>query len=72
MRTDQEIVDQTLELARKLYSLRGYEAKPGFKFYDSQHPHELEAWEAACIAQELLTHTDPREALEATQDEQQS
>lgn len=68
MRTEQEIVDQTIELARKLYFLRGYESKPGFKFYESRHPHELEAWEAACIAQEMLIDTDPRDALEIVLD----
>jgi hypothetical protein len=63
MRTAQQIVDQTIKLAAKFYSLRGYVSPPGFRFWESKHPHELEVWEAACEAQRMLTDTDPEDAL---------
>lgn len=63
IRTSQEIVDQTIDLAAKIYALRGYNVLPGFRFWESEHPHELEAWEAACEAQRMLTDTDPNDAL---------
>ena len=58
MRTDQEILDQTNELARTLYFIRGYVVKEGYRFDLAVHPHEREAWAGACAAQELLTNTD--------------
>ena len=63
MRSDQAIVDQTNELARKLYLLRGYSVQPGYRFDQATHPHEVEAWQGACEAQVLLTGTDPVDAL---------
>ena len=69
MRTAQQIVDQTLEVARIIYHHRGYVVKEGFKFYESKHPHELQAWAAACEIQELLTNTDPEDALSEIEDE---
>lgn len=63
MRSDQEIVNQTNELARQLYAVRGYTVSPGYRFDLATHPHEVEAWEGACLAQILLTDTDPRDAL---------
>lgn len=63
MRTDQEIVDQTNVLADRLYAIRGYISRPGYRFDQATHPHEVEAWEGACEAQRLLTDTDPEDAL---------
>jgi len=64
MRTAQEIVDQTNELARRFYKLRGYAVAPGYRFDQATHPQEVEAWQAACIAQYVLTDTDPADALD--------
>lgn len=61
MRTDEQIVVQTNELARRLYKLRGYDVLPGYRFDQAVHLHEIEAWIGACEAQMLLTSTDPRE-----------
>lgn len=58
MRTEQEIVDQTNELARTLYHLRGYEVREGYRFDLATHPHEVEAWAGACAAQLLLTDSE--------------
>lgn len=63
MRTDEQICDQTNELARELYALRGYSVPAGYRFDKATHPHEVEAWRGACAAQRLLTDTDPEDAL---------
>ena len=63
-RTDQQIVDQTNELAKALYALRGYTVRDGYRFDKATHPHEVEAWQGACHAQILLTGTDPADALD--------
>ena len=68
MRTDREIVNQTNDLARVLYRLRGYDVPIGYKFELATHPHEREAWEGACSAQIILTETDPRDALANLED----
>jgi hypothetical protein len=64
MRTDQEIVDQTNELARQLYAIRGYVIKSPYRFDRATHSMEREAWAGACAAQKLLTDTDPNDALD--------
>ncbi len=64
MRTDQQIIDQTNELARQLYAIRGYVTSPTYRFDHATHPHEREAWLGACAAQILLTDTDPMDALD--------
>lgn len=63
MRSEQQIINQTNELARDLYALRGYNVEKGYRFDQATHPHEVEAWQGACAAQLLLTDTDPMEAL---------
>ncbi len=67
-RTARQIVDQTLEIARIIYSHRGYVVAEGFKFYESLHPHEYEAWNAACEIQEFMTGTDAEDALSDIED----
>lgn len=57
MRTPQEILDQTNELAREFYRIRGYQVDEGYKFHEATHPHEVQAWYMACAAQSLLTST---------------
>lgn len=68
MRTDEEIVRQTNELAREMYKIRGYEVPTDCKFYEfdrkNYHPHEQECWNMACAAQEIITGTDPNDALD--------
>lgn len=67
-RTERQIVDQTIELAAKIYELHGYVSEPGFRFWESQHPQELLMWEAACQAQIMLTDTNPNDALAELED----
>jgi hypothetical protein len=64
MRTPQFIIEQTNELARTIYALRGYTVPVGYRFDSATHPHEREAWASACAAQLLLTDTDPQDALD--------
>jgi hypothetical protein len=59
MRSDEEIIIQTNILARELYRLRGYQVKVGYRFDLATHPHAVEAWRGACVAQLMLTGTDP-------------
>lgn len=63
MRTDQEIVDQTNELALLLTSQAGLLVPEGHKFYEAEDPRSVAAWKRACEIQELMTHTDPENAL---------
>lgn len=69
MRSDQEIVNQTNELARQLYTLRGYIVPQGHRFDAATHPHEVEAWQGACAAQLMLTDTDVIDALANIEDQ---
>ena len=62
-RSDREIVDQTNELARKFYALSGNVVKEGYRFDKAHHPQEQLMWGMACVAQELLTETEPETAL---------
>lgn len=62
--TDEQIVAAGLELAREFYKSHGNEVPEGFKFYESNHPMEQGMWNLACIAFELLTHTDLQDALD--------
>lgn len=70
-RTDQEIVDQTNVLAHRMLAEgvgTGYVHDEGddFKIYDHlENPRYAAAWNLACIAQELITQTDPNDALSA-------
>jgi hypothetical protein len=68
MRSDRQIVQQTNELARELYRIRGYTVPRGYRFDAATHPHEREAWAGACAAQLMLTETDPHEALYEVED----
>jgi hypothetical protein len=69
MRTPQQIIDQTNELARELYRLRGYVVPECYRFDKATHPHEVESWNGACEAQRMLTLTDPDDALMELEEE---
>lgn len=63
-RTDEKIVQQTEELAAELARLDGYELK-GETYRNSLSARPRRYWERACIAQRLLTNTDPEDAASA-------
>lgn len=64
MKSDQQVIDQTNALARGLYALRGYRVPEGYRFDTATHPHEVEAWSGACLAQNMLCDTDPMDAVD--------
>lgn len=70
-RTAQEIVDQTNTIAAIIYLGMGYQSPKGFEFHTytiNRHPHETNCWDSACKIQELLTDTDPNDALDELED----
>lgn len=70
-RTDQQIVNQTEDLAAWLMSWhRGQEPEsPGFKFRDTKNTKAQGCWDAACHIQEMLTATDANNAADMVDDE---
>lgn len=70
-RTAQEIVDQTEELAGALMLwAHRREAKDGYGSYrDAEDPRGKSCWQMACKAQEILTATDPENAVSELDDE---
>lgn len=69
VRSAQQIVDQTEELAallmKEVYQRHG----EGIRFHESQNPRAQHVWRLACQIQELLTDTDPEDALMELEDE---
>jgi len=63
-RTDQQIVDQTEELAVWLLSwCFNYQPETDTPMRRSTHPFAERCWAAACHIQEMLTATDPENAV---------
>lgn len=69
-RTDQQIVDQTEELAVWLLSW-GFNRQPetAAPMRESAHPMAQRCWAAACHIQEMLTATDPENAVAELDDQ---
>lgn len=65
MCNDQQIVDQTNDLARLCLSYigTGYEVPDDHKFYEAEDPRSRKAWQMACEIQQQMTATDPNDAL---------
>ena len=63
-RTDQQIVDQTEELAVWLLSrFYDHDPDPDTLMRESSHPFAERCWAAACHIQEMLTATDPENSV---------
>lgn len=61
MRTPEEIIEQTNDLARQFYALMGYVVGGDHRFDGERintHPQERMCWAMACAAQLALTDTD--------------
>lgn len=56
--SDEELIEQTNNLAHRFYRMHGYQAPKGFKFYEATHPQEVLMWDMACAAMEDLRQTD--------------
>lgn len=69
-RTDQEILDQTNELAAKICRIYGHSTPVGYRFDIDTNPRGKQAWDAACEAQELLTSTELENVLDNLEDDQ--
>ena len=64
LRSDQEIIDQTEQVAAMLAAmLFCCEIDEGVLYRESSHPKAIACWRAACIAQEILTETDVENAV---------
>lgn len=69
-RTDQQIVDQTEELAKFLLFWKyAYEPENETLMRGAIHPKAEDSWQAACRVQEMLTDTDPMNAVAEVDDE---
>lgn len=68
-RSDADIVRDANELARQFYMMMGYLQKEGYRFDKATHPHERMCWQMSCMAFDILTATDPDEAVANTEDE---
>lgn len=66
-RSDKEIVEKTVELTRKFASMGGFNFNDD-KPYKSTNPRILGWWKQACVAQEILTNTDPYDAVANLED----
>lgn len=62
-RSDQDIVDETNELASAIAHAHNYAHEDGFKFYLSDNPRAKWFWKVACDGQEALTQTNAEDAL---------
>lgn len=71
-RTNKQIIDQTNALARECYRSMGYAVRKGYRFDRATHPQELGLWEQACIAQRILTGTDPNDCLAEEEEDEAS
>ncbi len=64
MQTDQQIIDQTNQLALKFYRLKHPHTAEGTKFHEAEDKKAHKAWLLACIAQEFLCGVNVEEAWE--------
>lgn len=62
-KTDEQIVAEANELARRFYESFGYVVPEGYRFDEATHPQECGMWNLACIAYEELAATDLQDAL---------
>lgn len=71
MRTDQQIVDETNDLARHLLNNVmgvGYTVPEGCKFYEATDPRGAMAWQHAVSIMEMITKTEVQDALNSVLD----
>lgn len=65
-RTDHEILVQTNELALRILGANGMEQTPENVekwVCNIHHPSARAAWNTACVAQQIITATDPNDCL---------
>ena len=64
-KTDEEIVKQANELARRFYAALGYQMREEYKFYEATHPQEIMVWNMAVEAYEYIECTDVEDVLDS-------
>jgi hypothetical protein len=62
-KTDEQLVAECNELARKFYRSMGYQVEKGYRFDQATHPQERGMWNAAVIAYDHIADTDVECAL---------
>lgn len=65
-RTDRQILEQTNELALRILGANGMEQTPENVekwVCNIHHPTARAAWNTACVAQQIITETDPNDCL---------
>lgn len=67
--TNQELVGAAIELAGEFYAMQGYTHLPGFKYWQSPHPHERLCFTMACRAFEVIRGSDVMSAVDDLEDE---
>lgn len=67
-RTDEQIVREANELARRFYAALGYEVMEGYRFDQARHPQEQSMWTMACEAYDFIDGTDVNGALACLED----
>ena len=70
MKTDQEIINEALDLAREFYRLMGYVQADGYKFYEATHPQEIMCWNMAIVAFDIIGATDLLDVLDSVLESQ--
>lgn len=67
--TEWAIIERTNELALAFGKAHGYKLRDGLRTYDSGDIRVYALWQLACIAQDLLCATDPKNALAEMEEE---
>ncbi|WP_313824042.1 hypothetical protein [Leclercia sp.] len=67
--SNQELVDAAIALAGEFYAMQGYTHRPGFKYWQSPHPHERLCFDMACRAFEIIRGSDVMSAVDDLEDE---
>lgn len=66
--SNRELVEAAIELAGEFYSMQGYTHRPGFKYWESPHPHERLCFDMACRAFEVIRGSDVMDAVTDLED----
>lgn len=68
VKTDEQLVREGNELARRFYELMGYAVRDGYRFDRATHPQEKMCWDAAVVAYEHVNGSDLESALSGLDD----
>ena len=63
-KSNEEIILEANELARKFYKMLGKERSEDFNFFSATHPEEARMWNQAVIAYDHINGADVENALD--------